>query len=96
MAATLDFGAYSTAEKHALLAAAKAEYLVRITGRISSASSANQSYGFVQMTTDDLIRLINGLSDSLGLIDGNNRVRPNFNARGSVYPSCGYGGPVSY
>lgn len=79
MAATLDFGVFSSAEKQALLTAAKAEYLQRMTGRITSASSANQSYGFTQMTVDELTRLINGLTADLGLQTVNARVRPNFN-----------------
>ena len=91
MAATLDFGAFTAPEKLALLTAAKAEYTQRITGRINSASSANQSYGFVQMTTEDLINLINGLAAQLGLTDVETRVRPNFNNRGA-WGGYGYGG----
>lgn len=79
MSQTLDFGAYSTAEMQSLLTAAKAEYLRRITGRVASGSSAAQSYSFTQMTIDDLVNLINGLTEALGLSTVNARVRPNFN-----------------
>ena len=64
---TLDFGAFSNAELQALLTAAKAEYLRRITGRVQTGSSAAQSYGLTIMSVDDLIKLINGLTDQLGL-----------------------------
>lgn len=89
MAATLDFGAFSASEKQALLTAAKAEYTQRLTGRISSASSANQSYSFTQATTDELIKLINGLTAELGLSNVETRVRPNFNTTGNGYGRFG-------
>lgn len=76
---TLDFGAFSSAEKSTLLTAAKAEYLKRITGRVQSGSSAAQSYSFTQMTLGELVNLINGLTDELGLTTVETRVRPNFN-----------------
>lgn len=79
MSPTLDFGAYTAAEMQSLLTAAKNEYLRRLTGRVASGSSAAQSYSFTQMTVDDLINLINGLTDALGLSNVNARVRPNFN-----------------
>lgn len=79
MSATLDFGAFSTAEKQALLDAAKSEVTRRMTGRVSSGSSAAQSYSMTQMTFDELVNLVNGLTEELGLNTVNARVRPNFN-----------------
>jgi len=64
----LDFGSFSTAQQTAMLTAAQAEYLLRITtGRVRQGGSAAQSYGMDIMSVADLIRLINGLSQELGL-----------------------------
>lgn len=79
MAAVLDFGAYSPTELAALLTAAKAEYIVRLTGKVQQGSSAAQSYGLTVMTVDDLIRLINGLTTALGLDNSTVVAQPNFN-----------------
>lgn len=77
--AVLDFGAFTTAEKQALLTAAKAEMLTRITGRVQNGSSSAQSFGMTVMTLEDLTLLINGLSTELGYPQPETRVAPNFN-----------------
>jgi len=75
----LDFGAFTTAEKTDLLKQVKAEYVKRLTGRVSQGSSAAQSYGLNLMEVGDLIRLINGLTMDLGLQTVEVRAAPNFN-----------------
>jgi hypothetical protein len=78
-AATLDFGAFSTSEKQALLTAAKAEVLTRVTGRVQNGSSSAQSFGMTLMTMEDLTLLINALTVELGFQQPEIRVAPNFN-----------------
>lgn len=79
MAATLDFGAFSTAEKQNLLTAAKAELLRRAgAGSVQSGASSNQSFMFSKMTEDALIRTINALTIELGYPQPEVRVRPAF------------------
>jgi hypothetical protein len=79
MAATLDFGSFSTAEKTALLTAAKAELLRRAgVGAVQTGSSAAQSFGMEKMTEDGLIRMINALTVELGYAQPEIRVMPNF------------------
>jgi len=91
---TLDFGAFSPSELQALLTAAKAEFLVRITGRVQQGSSAAQSYGLQFMTVDDLTRLINGVTMALGLDAVETRVTPNFNSTAYTPPGAsGYWAP---
>ncbi len=77
--ATLDFGAFSQAEKIALLDAAKAEILTRITGRVQNGSSSAQSFGMNLMSQEDLTLLINALTTDLGYAQPEIRVAPNFN-----------------
>lgn len=74
----LNFSAFSTAEQQAILTAAKAEVLSRITGRVQQGSSTGQSYSMALYSTDELNRLINALTDSLNLDTTETRVRPNF------------------
>ncbi len=74
----LDLGIYSPTELQNMLTAAKAEYLMRMTGRVQQGSSAAQSYGMTVMTVDDLVRLMNGLGDALGLSNVTTTVSPNF------------------
>lgn len=63
-----------------MLTAAKAEYLKRMTGRVTQGSSAAQSYGMTTMSVDDLIRLMNGIGAALGLdVTLVNTAQPNFN-----------------
>jgi hypothetical protein len=79
MAATLDFGSFSTAEKTALLTAAKAELLRRAgVGAVQTGSSAAQSFGMMKMSMEELTLLINSLSQELGYAQAENRVMPNF------------------
>jgi hypothetical protein len=79
MAASLDLGSFSNAEKTALLAAAKAELLRRNgIGSVQTGASAGQSFGMTKMTEDGLIRMINSLTVSLGYEDPIVQVRPNF------------------
>lgn len=82
----LDLGAYSPDELTALLTAAKAEYLLRMTGRVQTGASAAQSYGMQFMTVDDLVRLINGITAALGLQNVETRVGPNFNNTAGRFP----------
>lgn len=79
----LNPSAYSVAEQQALLTAAKAAYLEKITGQVQSGGSAAQNYSMMLMTVEDLIRLINSLTLALGLDNTVNQVTPNFNP-----PSC--------
>lgn len=76
---TLDLGSYSPSELQALLTAAKAEYLARITGVVQQGSSAAQSYGMQRLSDDALVALINAITAQLGLNTFTNRVTPNFN-----------------
>ncbi len=86
---TIDFGAFSPAELTAMLTAAKAEYLGRITtGRVRQGGSAAQQYAMDIMTVDDLVRLINGLTSALGLSNVTTRVQPNFNPYGGGRFGC--------
>ncbi len=89
----LNPGAFSTAELTAMLTAAKAEYIGRITtGRVKSGGSAAQQYGMDIMTVDDLVRLINSLTSALGLdYDETLRIRPNFNNRSCVPDAATFG-----
>lgn len=87
----LDLSIYSPTELQTLLTAAKAEYLKRMTGRVTQGSSAAQSYGMTTMSVDDLIRLMNGISTALGLDASLNvRVQPNFNTRPQGVPPAPY------
>lgn len=88
----LDFGAFSPDEQTAMLAAAKAELLVRMgTGRVRQGGSAAQQYGMELWSEDKLVTVINGLTAALGLSNVENRVRPNFNpVPASQYPA-GFG-----
>ena len=87
----LDFGSFTTAEKTALLAAAKVEYIKRLTGRVSQGSRAAQSYGLNLMEVGDLIRLINGLTADLGIQAVETRVRPVFNQGPAIGPTTPIG-----
>lgn len=79
MAASLDFGSFSTAEKSALLTAAKAELLRRAgLGAVSSGSSSNQNFAMAKMSMDELTRMLNALQLDLGYSEAENRVMPNF------------------
>lgn len=74
-----NLSAFTAAELQALLTAAKAEVLTRLTGRVQSGSSTGQSYAMNLYTTDELNRLINSLTSALGLDTEMTFVRPNFN-----------------
>lgn len=75
----LDFGSFSTAEKTALLTAAKAEVLRRAGGgAVQSGSSASQNFTMMKMSDDALFTMINALSQDLGYSQPENRVMPNF------------------
>lgn len=88
----LDFGAFSDVELAAMLAAAKAEYLVRMTeGRVRQGGSAAQQYGMDLMTVAELTALINGLTAALGLSNVETRVSPNFNTRGACVNGRNFG-----
>jgi hypothetical protein len=89
MPSTLNKGVFNGDDRASIFAAAKAEYLKRMTGRVIQGSSAAQSYGLTVMDTADLIRLINGLADELGISDPVEHVRPNFNRYGGQQAPCG-------
>lgn len=80
----LDFGSFSTAEKQALLTAAKAEVLTRITGRVQNGSSSAQSFGMNLMSQADLTLLVNALTVELGYPQPELRVAPNFSGNASA------------
>jgi hypothetical protein len=78
--AVLNLGAFSPTELTAMLAAAKIEYLARMSqGRVKSGGSASQQYSMDIMTLDQLIQLMNSLTTELGLDNDTLTVRPNFN-----------------
>jgi len=84
----LDLSIYTPTELQTLLTSAKQEYALRLTtGRVRQGASAAQSYGLDTMSTPDLIRLMNGISDALGLSQINARVQPNFNTCGNGWPA---------
>lgn len=78
----LNLSAFSAAELQALLTAAKAEVLVRLTGRVQSGTSTGQNYAMTIMTIAELNQLINSLTDALGLDADMTFVRPNFTGCG--------------
>jgi signal transduction histidine kinase len=85
----LDTGAFSNAELQTMLTTAKAEYLRRISdGAVTQGSSAAQSFGMTKMTVDDLVRLINSLTTTLGLDTAQVLVQPNFNTQRPPAPGC--------
>lgn len=89
MASTLDFSGFSTAEKQALFAAAKAEMLRRAgVGAVQTGSSSAQSFGMQKMTEDGLIRLINALTVELGFEQPVIQVAPNFAGTAWSWPNC--------
>lgn len=74
-----DFSSYSTAEKTALLTAAKAEVLRRVgVGAIQTGASTGQSFSMTKMTEEGLARLISTLSIDLGYEQPVIQVAPNF------------------
>ena len=83
----LNLAGYTTAELTALLTAAKAAMLAKITGVVQQGSSSAQSYSLQLMSVDELTRLINALTDQLGYEDPTVRVEPNFNTTGQPFPS---------
>lgn len=74
----LNLSAFSAGELNTLLVAAKAEILTRLTGRVQTGSSTGQSFGMNLYTTDELNRLVNGLTSALGLDAQETRVAMNF------------------
>lgn len=88
MSASLDFGAFSSAEKTALLTAAKAELLRRVgVGAVQTGASNGQSFGMTKYTEDGLTRLINALTLELGYEQPIVQVAPNFSGRNYAWPS---------
>lgn len=87
----LDLSIYDRTELSSMLTAGKAEYLKRMTGRVTQGASAAQSYGMTTMTVDDLVRLLNGISAALGLDAGLAvRVQPDFNCVPPGVPPAPY------
>ncbi len=77
-----NLSAFTAAELSALLTAAKAEILFRITGRVQSGSSTGQSYSMNQYSTADLNNLVNALTAQMGLDTQETRTRPDFSGSG--------------
>lgn len=76
----LNLGAFTATEQADMLAAAKTEYLYRMTtGKVRSGSSAAQQYSMDVMSLNQLIDLINSLTTELGLDSDTLRIAPNFN-----------------
>ena len=73
-----NFSAFSSTELNAMLGAAKAAWLQRITGAVQSGSSAAQSYGMHLLSDAALIATINSLTDILGLDTQITMMQPNF------------------
>lgn len=89
MPAALDVGSFTTAEKNALLAAAKAELLRRAgLGSVQTGASTGQSASMTKMTEDGLVRLINSLTADLGFEQPTTQVAPNFSGRSASWPGC--------
>ncbi len=81
----LNLSAFTVAELQALLTAAKAELMIRLTGgRIASGAGTGSSYTMNMMSTDDLVRLIGAVTVELGLDDEMTFVRPNFSECGTT------------
>jgi hypothetical protein len=82
MAAALDLGSFTFAEKTSLLAAAKAELLRRAgVGAVQTGASTGQSFSMTKYTEDGLIALINSLTVDLGFEQPIIQAKPNFAAR---------------
>lgn len=74
---------FTPAELAEVQTAAKAEYLARISGKITSGSKNGKSYGLATMTMSDLNALLDALAAKLG--KGKTGVRRiNFNTGGNV------------
>lgn len=82
----LDLTAFTTAELEALLTAAKARLLAKITGTVVNGGSSGQTFGMSEMTVQELQMLINALTAALGFPEPELRVRPNFNQTGGFFP----------
>lgn len=74
----LDFFTPDQLEK--LKTAVSAAYFERIAGVVSSGNAGAEGYSFERMSTEDLTRLMNAITDKL---NGGCRVKiaPNFNTR---------------
>lgn len=86
-----NLSAFSTDELNALLTAAKAEILTRLTGRVQQGSSTGQNWSMTLYSTDELNRLVNALTSALGLDTQETRTRPDFSKAG-VGAGFGYPG----
>ena len=90
-----NLSSFSSGQLSAMLSAAQAELLTRMTGRVQSGSSAAQSYGLHVMSDATLIGLINALSDIMGLDTQQTMVQPNFNLPPQgVNPYTATGNPI--
>lgn len=89
MSAVLDFSSFTTAEKTALLAAAKAEILRRAgVGSVASGSSTGQQFAMQKMSEDGLTRMINALTVELGYEQPVIQVAPNFSGCARPWPTA--------
>lgn len=88
-----DFGSFSTAEKQALLTAAKAELLRRAgIGSVQTGASTGESYSMTKTPYNDLVALIDALTVELGYPQPVVQASPNFSG---VSREWGYGYPVA-
>lgn len=83
-----DFGSFSTAEKQALLTAAKAELLRRTgIGSVQTGSSTGQSFGMQKVPHSELVAMIDALTVELGYPQPIVQASPNFAGRaGYAWP----------
>lgn len=80
--AALDFGSFTTAEKTALLTAAKAEILRRAGGgSVQTGAENGSSFGMTKYTEAGLISLVNALTVELGYEQPIVQIAPNFSGR---------------
>ena len=78
--AVINWEVYDPSELAPIFTAYKAELLLRsTTGRVKSGSSAAQSYGMENMSTDQLTRNFNSLATAMGLDNAILSARPDFN-----------------
>ena len=91
----VNFSAFSSTELSAMLTAAKAALLMRMTGQVQSGASAAQSYGMHLMSDAQLTGVINALTDILGLDTQVTMMQPNFNLpQQGVNPYTATGNPI--
>lgn len=85
----LDFGSFSTAEKTALLTAAKLEVLRRASGgAVQTGAENGSSFSMTKMTEAALFTLVNSLTLELGYQQPIVTAVPNFSGRNCSWPGA--------